>query len=113
VSTVAVVGWVDQDEVYLYWPEAEDLDPTVLTTYLQTAYVQCVAILPPEYLVPYPVPIPPNYIKAQIDQAHALWRANVAGSGDQIGSEGLTVTVYPMDWHVQNELRPKTVGRVM
>ena len=109
---MAVVGWVEQDAVPDFWPEAEDLAPDVLTSYLEAAYEQCAQFLPPAYLEPYPTPVPHRWVLAQVMQARALWRSNVAGSGDQLGGDGLTVTVYPMDWVVKNLLRPNRVGRV-
>lgn len=39
-------------------------------------------------------------------QARALYRAGVAGSGENIGEDGFTVTVHPMDWTVKALLRP-------
>ena len=108
-----LVGWVDQDVVALYWPEAEDLDPTVLHSYLLAAYEQCVLFLPPVEFAPWPVPTPERFKHAQVMQARALFRSNVTGSGDALGGEGLTVTVFPMDWTVKNLLRPSRIGRVM
>jgi hypothetical protein len=113
VSTVAVVGWVDVDFVFKVWPEAEDLDEAVLTSYLMAAFGQAVEFLPPVDLKPYPETIPDTWKQAQIMQARALHRSNVAGSGDQMGGDGLTVTVFPMDWTVKNLLRPKRIGRVL
>jgi hypothetical protein len=46
-------------------------------------------------------------------QARAVYNSVKAGSGDQVGPDGLTVTVYPMDWNVKNLLRPRKVGRVL
>jgi len=53
--------------------------------------------------------VPENYRLAQALQARALYRSGIAGSGDQIGPDGLTVTVFPMDWTVKRLLRPETV----
>jgi hypothetical protein len=111
---MTLVGWVETDTVADFWPEAEDLVDAVLVSYLQAAYEQCVAYLP---AVPLPTPLimtapPERYVQAQIMQARALYRSNVAGSGDQL-AEGQAVTVFPMDWTVKNLLRPKKIGRVL
>lgn len=106
----ALIGWVDPDVVPLFWPEADDLDPTVLASYLEAAYEQCVEFLPVERRTEAPLT---SWKQAQMMQARALHRSTVAGSGDQFGGDGLTVTVFPMDWTVKNLLRPTKVGRVM
>jgi len=108
---MALIGWVDPETVEDYWADVP-VDEAVLASYLQAAYEQCVEYLPPVDLNPYPDPIPARFVQAQIMQARALFRSNVAGSGDTLGGDGLTVTVYPMDWTVKNLLRPKRVGRV-
>lgn len=109
---MAVVGWVETDDISDFWPEAEDLTEAALTSYLLSAWEQCVAFLPPVDLVPYPNPIPERFKQAQISQARARHRSYVTGSGDQMGGEGLTVTVFPMSWEIKNLLRPSKVGRV-
>lgn len=111
--TTGLVGWVNQENVALFWPEADDLDPGVLASYLLAAYEQCVEFLPPVDLQPWPVPTPERFKQAQVMQARALYRSNVTGSGDALGGEGLTVTVFPMDWTVKNLLRPTRIGRVL
>ena len=108
---MATIGWVDPDEVGAFWADAPQ-DATVLASYLQAAYEQCVAYLPPE-LFPESGTIPQRWIQAQIMQARALHRSTVTGSGDQMGGDGYTVTVFPMDWTVKNLLRPKRIGRVL
>jgi hypothetical protein len=109
---VVQIGWVDTSDAINQWPEAEDLTEGVLCSHLQAAYEQCVAFLPPAYLVEWPSQIPDRWKQAQMQQARALWRASVTGSGDQLGGQGLSVTVFPMDWTVKNLLRPSKVGRV-
>lgn len=107
-----LIGWVDPETVESFWADAP-ADDTVLASYLLSSYEQCVEFLPEPTVTPYPDPIPERYRQAQIMQARALFRANVAGSGDVMGGDGLTVTVFPMDWTVKNLLRPKKVGRVL
>lgn len=64
-------------------------------------------------LVLVAAPVPDRLVLAQVMQARALYRSALAGSGDGIGADGLSVTVFPMDWTVKNLLRPRHVGRVM
>jgi len=109
---MTLVGWVDTDTVEDYWPDAP-LDVDVLTSYLLAAWEQCDIFLPPHA---YPFPpdaVPERWKQAQIMQARALYRSGVAGSGDTTGGDGLTVTVFPMDWTVKNLLRPSKIGRVL
>jgi hypothetical protein len=100
--------WVEPDSTLIdeLWPDAPS-DPETLELLLESAYEQCL-----EY-APVVAPIPANFKLAQILQARAIHRSTATGSGDQMGGEGFTVTVYPMDWTVRNLLRPKRVGRVL
>jgi len=110
-------GWVETDTDLTTWMDAPD-DDLVLASYLMAAYEQCLAFLP--YTVDketgvrsaiVPDPVPERFVLAQLMQARALYRSGIAGSDDAIGPDGLSVTVFPMDWTVKNLLRPKTVGR--
>lgn len=98
-----VVGWVTQDQAERHWPDAANLDEETLVDYLEAAYEQCLEFLngrEPSVLLH-------RHRLAQIMQARALARSTSAGSGDQVGPDGLTVTVFPMDWTVKNLLRPR------
>ena len=99
-----LIGWVDPAalaEREAWADEAADLDEV-----LRAAYEQCVLFLngriPAE-----DEPVPARLALAQKLQARALLRSSSAGSGDQMGMDGLSVTVFPMDWTVKNLLRPK------
>ncbi|MBX9243416.1 hypothetical protein ICW40_01170 [Actinotalea ferrariae] len=105
--------WVTPQEAMDQWADAPD-DLTVLASYLQAAYEQCVAFLPAgTWPVDGVTTIPERWKLAQIMQARALYRSGLAGDGNQIGVDGLQVTVFPMDWTVKNLLRPRRVGRVL
>lgn len=123
---MARIGWVDLDgdDLAADWSDAP-VDAEVLATYLRAAYDQCVTYLPHRRevgglygdLVPI-MPMPGGDREAscrlaQIMQARALYNSVTAGRGDQLGPDGLAVTVYPMDWTVRNLLRPRRVGRVL
>lgn len=100
-------GWLDAGnitEVRGYWPGVDEVDLDELALLLASAQVQCAAFAPD---LGDDVTVPANYRHAQVLQARALYRAGMAGSNDQIGLDGQSVTVFPMDWTVKALLRPK------
>ena len=102
-----MIGWLDAGnitEVRGYWPGVDEVDLDELALLLASAQVQCAAFAPD---LGDDVTVPVNYRHAQVLQARALYRAGMAGSNDQIGLDGQSVTVFPMDWTVKNLLRPK------
>src|SRR5665647_1942450 len=116
---MALIGWVETTTDLEDWADAP-LDAVVLARYLGAAYEQCLDFLPYTIdpvtgveTVTVPTPVPGRFVLAQIMQARALYRSALAGSGDAIGADGLSVTIFPMDWTVKNLLRPKRVGRVL
>ncbi|WP_263732561.1 hypothetical protein [Cellulomonas sp. SG140] len=82
------------------WPDAPSAATT--TDLLGAAQEQCEAYAPK----PLPATIPARYRQACVMQARANWRASVAGSGDNLGSDAFTVTGRPMDKAVRSLLRP-------
>lgn len=105
---MALIGWVDPETDLGEWVDAPT-DPDVLARYLTAAYEQCLEFLPHDAQGQpvVPSPTPDRLPLAQVMQARALYRSALAGGGDQIGGDGLTVTVFPMDWTVKNLLRPR------
>lgn len=102
-----MIGWLDAGnitEVRGYWPGVDEVDLDELALLLASAQVQCAAFAPD---LGDDVTVPANYRHAQVLQARALYRAGMAGSNDQIGLDGQSVTVFPMDWTVKLLLRPK------
>ena len=100
-------GWLSAGnitEVRGYWPGVDEVDLDELALLLASAQVQCAAFAPD---LGDDVTVPANYRHAQVLQARALYRAGMAGSNDQIGLDGQSVTVFPMDWTVKLLLRPK------
>ena len=95
-------GWITLTEVRDQWSDAP-LDNVELAALLDVAHDQCVAFAP----VPKTALVPERYRRALVMQARALYRATLVGSGDSIGLDGISVTVFPMDWTVKNLLRPK------
>ena len=97
------------DEVRAYWRNVDDAQPESLGNLLAAAREACEAFAPAGRLVE---PIPESFRKAQALQAKALLRSELAGGNDGIGLDGLTVTVFPMDWTVKQLLRPRRPGRM-
>ncbi len=102
--------WVTSGEVAtIYgelWPDFALLiqDGTVGELILEAAQEQCAEYAPP---LADGVAVPARYKVALVMQARAVHRSLLAGSGDQIGADGMTVTVYPMDRTVKGLLRPR------
>lgn len=104
-------GWLTASEwVAEYWPNApfefsDEADQAHLENLLTSARIQCEAYAP---ALEAGADVPKNYLLAQAMQARALYRATIAGTGDEIvGPDGMTVTVYPMDRAIKNLLRPR------
>lgn len=104
------IGWVDTadathaallDEL---WPDSASLPLESLDHYLQVAHEECVAYLAGR---PEPTPTPARFVQAQIMQARARRASGLVDSSDQIGADGMTVRVYPMDRTVKALLRPR------
>lgn len=101
------MGWllnVDDDRLPDLWPAFVDLTEDVVEMALTAAREDCQTFAPP---LTDPDNPPASYVIAQAMQARAIARAGFVGSGDQMGGYGEGVTVYPMDWHVKQLLRPK------
>ena len=99
-----LVGWVTLVHTRELWPDADVLEDDVLTAYLRSAYESCVAFAP---ALAADVEVPESWRVAQVMQARAVYRSLKAGGRDQVGPDGFTVTVYPLDWNVRQQLRPK------
>jgi hypothetical protein len=86
------------------WPDVAGLAAESLEHYLTVAHEQCWEFLNRKA---DPEAIPARYVQAQIMQARAQRRTGLVGESDQIGPDGLTVTVYPMDRSIKALLRPR------
>lgn len=98
-------GWVSLEDAREQWADSDRMDDDELTGYLQAAYEQCVAYAPE--LADGQTAIPARLAKAQLMQARAIWRSITSGDDNALGPDGMTVTVFPMDWTVKALLRPK------
>ena len=95
---------IDRTQIRAYWPSVDELDDEALAPLLASAATQCEAYAPAQ---PVGTPVPRTWQHAQALQARALYRSGIAGSQDQIGGDGMSVTVFPMDWTVKRLLRPQ------
>lgn len=100
------MGWLttaDRDTVASFWPSVDEVDDATLALLLTSAQTQCAEYAPARATND----VPSSWRHAQALQARALWRSGVASSNDNMGGDGLTVTVFPMDWTVKRLLRPQ------
>lgn len=98
-------GWLTIDDVRARtgWADAPDDDVTLYEV-LEAARVACINWAPA--LAEGELP-PANYLIAQLMQARSVWNSVKSGPGDQIGADGFTVRVFPLDATVKAQLRPK------
>jgi hypothetical protein len=116
-----MASWNTPAQVRALWADADALDDTTLQLLLNSAHRDCFRYLDPiDGLDPLdPLAVTPadddtvaSLQLAEIYQARARFNAvRSAGDGNQIGADGMTVTVFPLDWQVQQLLRPKH-GRI-
>ena len=96
-------------------------DDDTLAQLLAVSWAQCVAFAP----LPAPDPasrfesvlesdeavetIPVGHREAHFQQARNIWNASKTSPGaSEIGPDGFTIAVHPLDWHVKQLLRPRT-----
>lgn len=97
--------WLDASSATLaeLWPGSVDYSPETVTKFLAAARAQVEAFAP---VLDDPETIPGRYALAQALQARAIARATTAGDGGQMGGDGLTLTIFPMDWSIKALIRP-------
>lgn len=93
----------DDPRLGVLWPGSVDQTVDDLAFVLNVARIECEEFAP---ALAEDVPVPDNWVAAQIMQARALVRAGVVGAGDRMGVEE-GVTVFPLDWTVKQLLRPR------
>lgn len=113
------MSWNTPDEAKALWADAANLTNETLQLLLDSAYRDCFRFLDPldgldplrEGAVPPPsADLTASLRLAEIYQARARYNAVKTAGDNQVGQEGMTVTVFPMDWQVKQLLRP-TPGR--
>lgn len=97
-------GWYTVDDARDDWPDAPASDARVAQL-LDLAKLQVLDFAP---ALPVAAPPPVNYRAGQLQQARNIWNAGRANpSTGDFGQDGFTLTVHPLDWHVEQLLRPK------
>ena len=99
----AIDGWLTLEQARGQWADAP-LDDVFLNQLLDTAKEQCLAYAPALELGAV---VPARYIQAQLTQARALYQSTIANQADNVGIEGFTVRVFPLDFTIRAMLRPK------
>ena len=98
-----VDGWLTLEQARELWADAP-LDDVFLFKLLDTAKSQCVAYAP---ILAVGAAVPARYSQAQLTQARALYQSTIANQADNVGIEGFTVRVFPLDFTIRAMLRPK------
>lgn len=98
-----VNGWLTLEQARQLWADAP-LDDVFLAKLLDTAKEQCVAYAP---VLAVGAAVPARYSQAQLTQARALYQSTIANQNDNVGIEGFTVRVFPLDFTIRAMLRPK------
>lgn len=95
--------WITEDDALVddLWSDAPSGE--TFTTLVEAAQDQCAGYAPK---LKTDAAVPSRYKVALVMQARAMHRSFLAGGGDQIGPDGFTVTVWPMDRTVKALLRP-------
>lgn len=100
--------WIDTEAdaelLVELWPDSATLSSETLAVVLGAAQEQCEHYAP---ALAEGATVPDGWRVALLMQARAVHRSLIAGGGDQIGIDGIAVTVYPMDRTVKGLLRPR------
>jgi hypothetical protein len=99
----AIDGWLTLEQARGQWADAP-LDDIFLYQLLDASKEQCVAYAPALELGAV---VPIRYVQAQLTQARALYQSTIANQADNVGIEGFTVRVFPLDFTIRAMLRPK------
>lgn len=100
--------WLTKDDVDTIeafgFADASDLDPDVLSAYLEAAEETCVAYAP---TLPEGKDVPASWRMAQAMQARNLFQSGAAGPADPGEGGSYGVTARPLDWQIKQLLRPR------
>ena len=105
-------SWNTPAEAKKVWADANSFADPDLQMLLDSAHIDCFTFLDPmDGVDPEPAAANASMKLAEIYQARARYQAILAAGDDQVGPDGATVTVFPLDWQVKQLLRP-TPGRI-
>jgi len=99
-------GWHTVESARVFWPDAPDDD--ILAVLLEVAKVSVIAFAP---TLAAGVPVPTNYVYAQVVQARNIHNAGTVSTSGDFGNGEFSYAPRPLDWHVKQLLRPET-GRL-
>lgn len=111
-----MASWNTPTQARALWADAANLDDDTLQLLLNSAHRDCFRYLDPlDGLDPLDPEIDPpadadvvaSCRLAEVYQARARYQAVKAAGNSQVGQDGMTITVFPLDWQVQQLLRPK------
>jgi hypothetical protein len=107
------MSWNTLAQARALWADAGALSDETLQLLLDSANEDCFAFLDPvDGVNPTGEDITSSMRLAEVYQARARYNAvKSAGDGNAVGPDGMTVTVFPLDWQVQQLLRPRR-GRI-
>ena len=107
------MSWNTLLQARALWADAGSMADDTLQLLLDSANEDCFAFLDPiDGINPTGEAITSSMRLAEIYQARARYNAvKSAGDGNNVGPDGMTVTVFPLDWQVQQLLRPRR-GRI-
>lgn len=105
-------SWNTPGDARNVWADAKSFSDENLQMLLDSAHIDCFAYLDPlDGVDPTPEAANASMKLAEIYQARARYQAILSAGDDQVGPDGATVTVFPLDWQVKQLLRP-TPGRI-
>lgn len=96
-------GWLTLEQARSQWADAP-MDDIFLWQILESAKNACVSYAP---VLAVGAQVPLYYVQAQLMQARAIYQSVIANQQDNVGVEGFTVRVFPLDFTIRALLRPK------
>lgn len=110
------MSWNTPAQARKIWADAGKMPDEDLQLLLDSAHHDCFTFLDPldglDPLRPGADPAPSagraaSLRMAEIYQARARYTAIKAAGENQVGADGMAITVFPLDWQVQQLIRPK------
>ena len=101
--------WYTLEEIRAVWLDAPSNDE-LLAELLDVAKVQVIAYAPVIYTPQGNVSQTPTTSMrwAQKEQSRNIWNASKVSPSGDMGMDTFVITPKPLDWHVQQVLRPAT-----
>lgn len=121
-----MAAWLSLVDARKLWRDAP-ADDLVLTSYLEAAKAAMIAYANPAdilaedvvvdedgYIVESTAVIPESWPVAQAIQARNIWNSGKASPSGEFDGSSYAISAYPLDWQVQQILRPRrAIGAVV